>query len=154
MRVEDLFHHLEYLEEVATLTEQEWGTYQTALEFQEKVQRKMNRILENQNHPSYAKLILLDQSNLIGFISLFPSDGEERSDLSPWYATMYVKEEYRGHGYSKILNDALKAEAKRRGFTKIYLKSSLKNYYEKFGAIYLETLSNGESLFYMNVSEV
>ena len=64
---------------------------------------------------------------------------------------MYVKEEYRGKGYSKILNDAILEEAKKRGFKKLYLKTDLTNYYEKFGAIFLENLNNGEKLYYFSI---
>lgn len=64
---------------------------------------------------------------------------------------MYVKSEYRGRGYSKILNKAILEEAKNRGFKKIYLKSDLKNYYEKFGAIYMNDLKNGEKLYYIKL---
>lgn len=87
----------------------------------------------------------------MGFISLFEKDGEEKQELKPWYATMYVKKEYRGKGYSKILNHAILKEAKDRGFKRVYLKSDLINYYEKFGAIYLEDLNNGEKLYYINL---
>ena len=52
---------------------------------------------------------------------------------------------------SKILNEAILKEAKKRGFKKIYLKTDLINYYEKFGAIYLEDLSNGEKLYYIDL---
>ena len=88
---------------------------------------------------------------MIGFISIFPTDGEERKDLSPWYATMYVKEDYIRKGYSKILNTAILEEAKKRGFKKLYLKTDLINYYEKFGATFLDTLNNGEKLYYFNL---
>jgi len=71
--------------------------------------------------------------------------------LSPWYATMYVKEKYRGKGYSKILNDAILAEARKRSISKLYLKTDLENYYEKFGAKFLEVLSTGEKLYYFDV---
>ena len=64
---------------------------------------------------------------------------------------MCVKEKYRGKGYSKILNNAILEEAKRLGYQKVYLKSALKNYYEKFGAKYIETLKNGEKLFYIEL---
>ena len=47
------------------------------------------------------------------------SRGDEYQELTPWYATMYVKKEYRKKGYSKILNDAILKEAKSRGFKKI-----------------------------------
>ena len=60
---------------------------------------------------------------------------------------MYVKEEYRGKGYSKILNDAILKEAKRRNIKKIYLKTTLKNYYEKFGAIFIKQLKSNENLY-------
>lgn len=48
---------------------------------------------------------------------------------------MYVKEEYRGRGYSKKLNDAILEKARILGYTKVYLKTELENYYEKFGVI-------------------
>ena len=96
-------------------------------------------------------MILLDDDRLAGFISIFPHDGDERKDLSPWYATMFVKEEYRGNGYSKILNNAILSEARKRGFRKLYLKTDLVNYYEKFGAVYLDELRNGEKLYCIEV---
>ena len=34
---------------------------------------------------------------------------------------------------------------------KVYLKTDLVNYYEKFGFNYLEDLNNGEKLYYMEV---
>lgn len=142
----------EYLREVAILTQKEWGTKNlTEEEFDKKIEKKINKIISLLDHPSYSKLILVKDENLIGFISIFPVDGEDRKDLSPWYATMYVKKEYRGNGYSKMLNDAILEEARRRGFEKIYLKTDLVNYYEKFGAKYIEKLSNGESLYYIDL---
>ena len=64
---------------------------------------------------------------------------------------MFIKEEYRGNGYSIILNNAVLKEAKKRGYKKIYLKTNLINYYEKFGAHYLETLNSGEKLYYFEI---
>lgn len=64
---------------------------------------------------------------------------------------MFVKEEYRGNGYSKILNDAILNEARKRGFKKIYLKTELENYYEKFGAKYMDRLKSGEKLYYFEL---
>ena len=64
---------------------------------------------------------------------------------------MYVKKEIRGNGYSKILNNAILNEAKKRKINKLYLKTKLENYYEKFGAKFIEELSNGEKLYYFDV---
>lgn len=152
MKVYNIKDKQEYIREVAILTQKEWGKKNlTEKEFEEKIDNKVNKILSLLEDKNYCKLILLKDDDLIGFISIFPHDGDERTDLSPWYATMYVKEEFRGKGYSRILNDAILEEAKRRGFKKIYLKSDLKNYYEKFGAKYIETLENGEKLLFIEL---
>lgn len=139
---------LEFIEEVATLTQREWGEKNLDEdEFKIRVQRSINRIKNNLNNQYYCKLILLKDDVLVGFISIFETDGDERTDLKPWYATMYVKEEFRGNGCSKMLNDAILNEARIRGFDRLYLKSDLVNYYEKFGAKYIEDLKNGEKLY-------
>lgn len=153
MKIYNLADKLEYLDEICRLTEEEWGKYKDLDEFELKISRKKQKIKSLFSENNYCKLILLDGDSLVGFISIFPKDGDERSDLSPWYATMYVKKEYRGKGYSKILNDAILDEARNRGFSKIYLKSELKNYYEKFGAIYMEDLKNGEKLYYIGLKK-
>lgn len=144
----------EYIEEIALLTEKEWWRYKDKEELEFKVKRKVDRISKmiKEDKINYCKLILVEENNLIGFISIFPEDGEEEKELTPWYATMFVKKEYRGMGYSKILNSAILEEAKRRGFDKIYLKSNLVNYYEKFGAKYLKDLQNGEKLYTIYLS--
>ena len=151
MKIYNIKDKLEYLEEIAVLTQKEWGKYKDESEFKNKIVRKIKKIYDNLDNNNYCKLILLDNDKLVGFISIFPTDGLERTDLTPWYATMYVKQEYRGLGYSKILNDAILKEAKLRGFDKIYLKSDLVNYYEKFGAIYMEDLKSNEKLYYFKL---
>lgn len=142
----------EYLREVAILTQLEWGKNNLSKEeFENKVDKKIEKIKNSFEKKDYCKLILLDDNKLVGFISIFPTDGEERKDLSPWYATMYVKKEFRGKGYSKILNNAILEEAKNRKIKRLYLKTELNNYYEKFGAKFIEILSNGEKLYYIDI---
>ena len=142
----------EYLEEVAILTQKEWGKKcNTQAEFNQKILRKIEKIKDNLENKNYCKLILLDNDELVGFISIFEHDCDERKNLSPWYATMFVKKEYRGNGYSKILNDAILKEAKTRGVKRLYLKTTLDNYYEKFGAKHLETLTNNEKIYYFEI---
>ena len=142
----------EYLREVATLTQIEWGNSNLSKnKLQEKINKKIEKIEKLLDNPYYCKLVLIDNNELIGFISIFPTDGDEKKDLSPWYSTMYVKSEYRGNGYSKILNNAILEEAKKRKIKRLYLKTKLENYYEKFGAKYIEDLSNGEKLYIMEL---
>lgn len=152
LKIYDIREKQEYLREVLSLECLEWGSKSNNQEeFELKIDKKIDKIVNDFDNPYFCKLILLDDDKLLGFISIFESDGEEYKHLKPWYATMYVKKEYRGKGYSKILNNAILREAKNRGFNKLYLKSDLENYYEKFGAVYLDKLKNGEKLYYINV---
>ena len=106
-----------------------------------RIKRKIEKIKIKLSGEDFCKLILLDNDKLLGFISIFPEDCDECLELSPWYATMYVKKEYRGHGYSKILNDAILKEARKRAYKELYLKTTLNDYYEKFGAIFVKKIS-------------
>lgn len=146
MKIYDLKEKLEYLDEVVLLEFDEWAENK---EDNRKVrlEKKKEKICSYFEDKSFCKLILVIGDELIGFISIFPYDSEEEKDLTPWYATMYVKKEHRGLGYSKILNDAILNEAKNRGFKEIYLKTDLVNYYDKFGAIFIKMMNSGERLY-------
>ena len=148
LKIYNIKDKLQYIREVAVLTQKEWGEKNVSEEqFEIRVNRCVERIKAQLGNPYYCKLILLDDDVLVGFISIFEHDGDERLDLKPWYATMFVKKEFRGNGYSRVLNDAILDEARKRGFSVLYLKSDLVNYYEKFGARYVEDLGNGEKLY-------
>lgn len=150
MKLINLKDNKNYLKEYFLLCSKEWGSEKTDEELNEYANNKVENTLSGKNDKLISAIGLIN-TNLIGFISLFKYDGEERRDLTPWYATMYVKKEYRGLGYSKILNDAILKEAKKLGYNKVYLKSDLMNYYEKFGAKYIEKLNNGENLYYIDL---
>lgn len=147
LKIYNIKEKQEYLKEVLTLEIKEWSDNKFITE--ERLNKKIEKINNNFNNIYFCKLVLLDDEKLIGFISMFEEDMDERKDLKPWYATMYVKKEYRGLGYSKILNNAILDEANNRGFDKLYLKTTLENYYEKFGAIFMEQVDN-EKLYYIN----
>ena len=108
---------------------------------------KIKKIENDLLRDDFCKLVLLNDDELIGFISIFPYDCDECIELTPWYATMFVKENYRGKDYSKILNDVILKEAKNRNYEEIYLKTTLENYYEKFGAELIRGLDSGEKLY-------
>lgn len=146
MEIYNLQDKLEYLDEVAKLEYEEWAKNK-----EENREARIERKKEKISSMFSSKLILVNNDKLIGFVSLFPSDCEEEKELTPWYATMYVKKKYRNQGYSRLLNEAILNEAKNRGFKEIYLKTNLKNYYEKFGAIFIKRLNSNESLYKFNL---
>lgn len=149
MNIINLKENKEYLEEYVKLCLLEWGNYKDNDLSIEIVNEKVKKIFTTDKVISV--LGLIDNGTMIGFISLFKYDLDERYDLSPWYATMYVKKEYRNKGYSKILNQAILEEASKLGYSKVYLKTNLINYYEKFGAIYLDKLDNYEKIYYFEL---
>ena len=66
----------EYIKEVAELTQKEWGSITSSQEdFKNKVIKKISKIIKNLENKNYCKLILLDNKNLVGFISIFPTAG-------------------------------------------------------------------------------
>lgn len=141
MKIFDLKDRQEFLYEVMELELKEWGSFDNNID--EKINRKIEKYFKYYRDIDFCKLVLVDDDKLVGFISLFPYDGEKK-EYYPWYAIMFVKKEYRGLGYSKILNDGILEEARNRGFKEIYLKTELKNYYEKFGAKYVDKLNDTE----------
>lgn len=149
MEIYDLKYKKEFLSEVMELEFLEWSNKKDINK--EDINKKIDKYFKYVNDIAFCKLILVEKDTLIGFISIFPYDSIEELELSPWYSTMYIKKEYRGKGYSKILNDSILKEAKSRGFKKIYLKTELDNYYEKFGAKYIKNLNNTEKLMYFDL---
>ena len=147
MKIINIKNKLNYLKEYVKLCYLEWSNKEKPLA--EYIDYKIDNIKSGDKVISI--LGLVNEEELIGFILLFKCDGDEHKDLTPWYATMYVKKEYRGKGYSKLLNQAIVKEAKRLGYDKVYLKSDLINYYEKFGAKRIEQLKNGEILYYIDL---
>ena len=147
MKIINIKNNTKYLKEYITLCYLEWSEKEKKLT--EYIDYKLRKLKIENN--IILILGLVNHNELVGFISLLKKDGDCEVELTPWYATMYVKKEYRGRGYSRILNDALLEKSKRLGYTKVYLKSNLINYYEKFGAIYIKKLENGESLYYIDL---
>ena len=148
LEVYNLLNKLEFLEEVAILEYEEWADNKEK-DKKNRIVKKIEKIKSNLKKDNFCKLILLSNDRLIGFISIFPNDCDECINLTPWSATMYVKKEYRGNGYSKILNNAILEESRRRNYNykEIFLKTDLNNYYEKFGAKFIKNLNNDEKLY-------
>ena len=149
MDIINIMDNEKFLNEYIKICSLEWDSLKSKEQIQQHINIKKNKIFTGDKVISI--LGLIENDKMLGFISLFKYDGEERRDLTPWYATMYVKKEYRNKGYSKILNDAVLKEALRLGYSQVYLKTNLINYYEKFGAKYIDKLSNGEKLYYIKL---
>ena len=146
MEIVNLEDRLELIDEVISLEHDCWASNKNYMR-KERIKEKKQRVIDSFSDKAFCKLLLIDNNELLGFISLFPKDAKEEPDLSPWFATIYVKSNYRGKGYSKLLANAIINEARNRGFKTLYLKTELDNYYEKYGAKYIKMINDTEKLY-------
>lgn len=123
MNIISIKENQNFLEEYIKLCSLEWGNLKSKEELNVKVKTKVDEIILEKEDKLISVLGLIDYDKPVGFISLFKYDGEERKDLTPWYATMYIKKEFRGKRYSEILNAAILKQATILGYDKVYLKS-------------------------------
>jgi len=75
--------------------------------------------------------VLLDGPKIIGSYALLTNDLISRQDLMPWFACLQVNEDHRNKGFAKKLIQHGQDEAKKRGFSALYLSTTLNNFYEK-----------------------
>lgn len=84
--------------------------------------RSINRMTERLRTDGYpATVISLDNGVPTGTASLVAHDFDERPDLSPWLASVYVDPTHRRLGLGSQLSRAIAAHAKACGAEKLYL---------------------------------
>ncbi|WP_168173393.1 MULTISPECIES: GNAT family N-acetyltransferase [unclassified Thalassospira] len=70
----------------------------------------------------------------IGMASLWPQDGTDWPEKTPWIAAVYTLYRYRGLGIARCLVNRLLGEAERLSIKTVYLKSgSAAEMYRSFG---------------------
>jgi len=85
--------------------------------------------------PSY--YMGLENGEIIGCVGLITSDFMACCDLWPWLCGLYVDDNHRGRGLGGLLMDRVKQDAKKLGFSHLYLCTDHTGYYEKYGFHYL-----------------
>lgn len=86
--------------------------------------------LDNDELPKLYALVSND--TLIGTYELNEKDGISDEKYTPYIANVYIKEEYRKNGYSKLLIEDAISRCKYHNYKSVYLHSKHENYYEKF----------------------
>lgn len=82
--------------------------------------------------------LLADGEKVAGFLTLTRQDCIDDESLYPWVGFVYTFPEYRGNRYAGKLLAHAEAEARKRGYEKVYIATDHIGLYEKYGFTYLE----------------
>jgi predicted N-acetyltransferase YhbS len=85
----------------------------------ERSERRMTERLKREGCP--IAFVAFEGDVPTGTASLVPADLEERPDLAPWLAGVFVEPARRGHGIGSALVGAVVAHAGRCGYENVYL---------------------------------
>jgi len=99
------------------------------------------RLEENlRDTPIPLALVAHDGSTFLGTASVIASDLDERPELTPWVAAVWVEESARGHGIGAALVDTATRACFAFGFARAYLCARVRmtRFYEGLGWTILE----------------
>ena len=130
----NLADDIQYLEEVSLCLWQEWSSKGGAKP-EDTLYRTRHSICKDRVPQMY---IAKQNDEMVGFVSIWNNDLKARQDLSPWLATLFVKESYRGQGIGTLLQKKCIQVAKALGYERLYLITDLENYYEKSDWVLLD----------------
>ena len=70
---------------------------------------------------------------IIGCYGIVTMDWVSRQDLHPWFAGLFVAEQFRGRDHGRLLLEHAAREARRMGIPRLYLTTDHEGYYERCG---------------------
>ena len=79
-------------------------------------------------------IILLEDNELVGSVSLIETDLETLPPYTPWLASLFVHPDFRGRGLGKLLVQRVVQEAAKLGVDRLYLFTpEHQAFYQKLG---------------------
>ncbi|MGM0139310.1 hypothetical protein IGI65_001765 [Enterococcus sp. DIV0755b] len=78
-------------------------------------------------------LVCWNGKELVGFCALLKQDIVKETTLTPFIGVVFVAEKYRGRKISQQLVKRAERKAVELGFKKVFIATSHKSLYEKFG---------------------
>lgn len=131
MKIEYLADHPECIPELATLHFAEWSFLNPGESLDDK-KAYLKRLCSRHGVPSF--IIAIEDGELVGSASLIAQDMDDRPDLTPWLADVFVKPEYRGRGIATSLIQRIESEARIAGIVRLYLYTpDAAKLYQKLG---------------------
>lgn len=91
------------------------------------------RLRDNRFSDWEAFFIATEEDIIIGYCSFLKEDYYPENKYSPWISSVFVDESMRGHRVSHNMIEVAILYAKEHGFSKVYIPSDMKGFYEKCG---------------------
>lgn len=89
-----------------------------------------------------AVFFAVDNYNIYGYCTFLKEDYYPENRYSPWISCIFVTESVRGKRVSHKLIEYAIGYAKKNGFSKVYIPSDKKGFYEKCGFQPIDKLKN------------
>ncbi len=86
-------------------------------------------------------VVIIDE-RIVGYCTFMKTDYYPDNKYFPWVSSIFVEEDYRGKHISQELIETIIEYAKKCGFSKVYIPSNMKKFYEKYGFIKVDELMN------------
>jgi predicted N-acetyltransferase YhbS len=131
IRIDHLFNHPDHLQLVAGWIYNEFWTGKPGHSVETLEAR-----LSLAGNPDCVPLSLLALADgqPAGTVNLVENDNEQRPQLRPWLAALLVVPGFRKHGIGSALTRAIVEEAKRLGFSELFLGTDMPDFYIRLGA--------------------
>ena len=127
----------ELLETLARWHQQEWSQLNPGETLEQRIKRMQPFLNDNLIPSTY---IAFD-NNLYGSAAIVESDMDNRPELSPWLASVFVKPEYRNQGIGSALVRHVMQQAKLSNVEKLYLYTpDRETFYHKLGWNHIDTV--------------
>ncbi|MDH6269255.1 GNAT superfamily N-acetyltransferase [Rhizobium sp. SG_E_25_P2] len=94
--------------------------------------------------------VLLDGGDPVGMVALCNDDLDDRCDLNPWLAGLYVAPTHRGKGHARRLIEKTETAAHRAGIRSLSLyTASAADLYRSSGWTTIETFNRDNTIFHI-----
>jgi predicted N-acetyltransferase YhbS len=119
-RIESIAAHPGAVDTLAAWHHDEWGELMAPWSLDDARRELREHVEAGSGYPA-TLLALGDDDQVLGSVSLIPTDAPELPEYTPWLASLYVAPSARGAGIGKALVHAIVEHAHRLGFERLYL---------------------------------
>lgn len=131
MEIIDLRNAPQHISTIARWHLDEWGYLNPGKTLEYRIERMQRYLADN---PIPSMLIAVEGEAILGTAALVEADMDSHPELTPWLASVYIREDQRGCGLGKKLVQALMDFAGQQQLEQLYLFTpDQASFYAKLG---------------------